>query len=102
MYPKTTDFIFAVIGEELGFVACITIIILYIVLLTKSTDVAKTAGDDIGSYIATGIVRNIYLSCFRKYWNDNGIITNNRSATSILKLWRKQYAYRYNMHRIIT
>ena len=55
LYPKTTDFIFAVIGEELGFIAGATIIILYMILITKAIKVAKTARDDTGSYIAAGI-----------------------------------------------
>ncbi len=55
LHPKTTDFIFSVIGEEMGFIATGTITILYIVLVTKSVYVAKTAKDNIGSYIAIGI-----------------------------------------------
>ena len=55
LYPKTTDFIFAVIGEEMGFVVAAAIIILYVVLITKAIYVAKTAKDDLGSYIAMGI-----------------------------------------------
>lgn len=55
LHPKTTDFIFSVIGEELGFIATGSITILYIVLVTKSIYVAKTAKDNIGSYIAIGI-----------------------------------------------
>ncbi len=55
LYPKTTDFIFSVIGEEMGFIATGTITILYIILVTKSVYIAKTAKDNIGSYIAIGI-----------------------------------------------
>lgn len=55
LHPKTTDFIFSVIGEEMGFIATGAITILYIVLVTKSIYVAKTAKDNIGSYIAIGI-----------------------------------------------
>lgn len=55
LYPKTTDFIFAVIGEEMGFVVGATIIILYIILLTMAVKVAKTARDNKGAYIASGI-----------------------------------------------
>ena len=55
LHPKTTDFIFSVIGEELGFIATGAITILYIVLVTKSIYIAKTAKDNIGSYIAIGI-----------------------------------------------
>ena len=87
LYPKTTDFIYAVIGEELGFIACIAVIILFVVLITRAINVAKTARDDLGSYIAAGISRHTNISCFRKHWNDNGIITNNRSTSSSYKLW---------------
>lgn len=55
LYPKTTDFIFSVIGEELGFVVAAGVIILYIVLITRAIYVAKTAKDDLGSYISMGI-----------------------------------------------
>ena len=55
LYPKTTDFIFSVIGEEMGFVATGSITILYIILVTKAIYVAKTAKDNVGSYIAIGI-----------------------------------------------
>ena len=83
LYPKTTDFIFSVIGEELGFVFSAAIVILYIILISKALKVAKTAKNDLGSYIATGIARNILISHVRKHRNDNGIITNNRCPTSI-------------------
>lgn len=55
LYPKTTDFIFSVIGEEMGFIFAGLVIILYVVLITKSIYVAKTGKDDLGSYIAIGI-----------------------------------------------
>ncbi len=55
LYPKTTDFIFAVIGEEMGFIVAGTIIILYVLLITKCLYVAKTAKDETGALIASGI-----------------------------------------------
>lgn len=55
LYPKTTDFIFSVIGEEMGFIISACVIVLYVVLITKAIYVAKTAKDDLGSYIAMGI-----------------------------------------------
>ena len=55
LYPKTTDFIFSVIGEELGFIFSSAVIVLYVVMITKAIYVAKTAKDDMGSYIAIGI-----------------------------------------------
>ena len=55
LYPKTTDFIYAVIGEEMGFIIAGAIIILYVVLITKIIYIAKTAKDSKGTLIATGI-----------------------------------------------
>lgn len=55
LYPKTTDFIFSLIGEEMGFIVAAGIIIFYVILITKAVYIAKTAKDDLGSYIAMGI-----------------------------------------------
>lgn len=55
LYPKTTDFIFSVIGEEMGFIGAGAVIIIYVILITKAIYVSKTAKDDLGSYIAIGI-----------------------------------------------
>lgn len=56
LYPKSTDFIYAVIGEEMGFVVAAGVIILYLVLILGMIDIAKKAQDTSDSYIATGIV----------------------------------------------
>lgn len=55
LHPKTTDFIFSVIGEEMGFVATGSITIMYIIFVTKAIYIAKTAKDNVGAYIAIGI-----------------------------------------------
>ncbi len=55
LYPKTTDFIFSVIGEEMGFVIAGLVIVLYVIMITKIIYIAKTAKDDKGSYVAIGI-----------------------------------------------
>lgn len=83
LYPKTTDFIFALIAEEMGFIVSAGVIILYVVLITKAIYVAKTAKDDLGSYIAIGIARCIFLSYARKHRHDNGAIANYRYSTSV-------------------
>ena len=55
LYPKTTDFIFAVIGEEMGFIVAAVVIIAYVILITRIIYIAKTAKNILGSYIAIGI-----------------------------------------------
>ena len=101
LYPKTTDFIFSMIGEELGFIACSTIIVIYVILITKSINVAKTASDDLGSYIAIGFTRSTSIPCPRKHWNDNRLTSNNRYTTSVFKLWWNFFNYRFYYDRII-
>ncbi len=51
-----TDGIFAIIGEELGFIGCATVLVLFAVLLTRGFRVIFRARDDFGSLLAVGIV----------------------------------------------
>ena len=39
----------------MGFIVAASVIILYVIMITKAVYVAKTAKDDLGSYIAMGI-----------------------------------------------
>ena len=55
LYPKTTDFIFSVIGEEMGFIIATGVVILNVIMITKSIQVAKGIKDGAGAYIAIGI-----------------------------------------------
>jgi cell division protein FtsW len=50
-----TDFIAAIIGEEMGFVGIVTLCLLYALIVARGIKVAFTAEDDYGSYIAFGI-----------------------------------------------
>lgn len=83
LYPKTTDFIFSVIGEEFGFIVCSVIVIIYVLLISKCIQVAKTAPDNLGSYLVIGFTRNIIFPCTRKHWYDNRFTSNYRSSITI-------------------
>ena len=50
-----TDGVFAIIGEELGLIATIPILVLYMLLMFRGFQVARRARDDFGQLIATGI-----------------------------------------------
>lgn len=63
LYPKTTDFIYSVIGEEFGFITCSIIVVLYVLLITKCINVGKNASDDLGSFLAIGLSRSFIFSC---------------------------------------
>lgn len=51
-----TDFIFSVIGEELGFLGCLFILFLYFVLIYRGLITAKECKDPFGMLLATGVV----------------------------------------------
>lgn len=53
---RHTDFIFSVVGEELGFVGSVTILVLYFVILGRSIQIAQTARDKLGIYVTLGAV----------------------------------------------
>lgn len=56
LYPKTTDFIFAVISEEMGFIVASIVIITYVYLLLRMIKIAKETKDLVASYIVIGII----------------------------------------------
>ncbi|MBR1805353.1 MAG: rod shape-determining protein RodA [Selenomonadaceae bacterium] len=50
-----TDFIFAVVGEELGFVGAVVLLLLYLIVLWRGIMIARDAGDVFGRLLAVGI-----------------------------------------------
>jgi cell division protein FtsW len=50
-----TDFIFSVIGEELGLLGVTAILLLYVFILWRGINIAKNADDSFGTFLATGI-----------------------------------------------
>jgi cell division protein FtsW len=50
-----TDFISAIVGEELGFLGILALCAAYLVLLVRGVRIALSAADEYGSYVAFGI-----------------------------------------------
>lgn len=56
-----TDFVYAILGEELGFIGAAAVVLAFAVLLTAGFRVAARAGDDFGRSLAVGLTTMIGL-----------------------------------------
>ncbi len=54
-----TDFIFAVVGEELGFIGAVGLLLLYLIVLWRGITIAREAADVFGRLLAVGITSMI-------------------------------------------
>lgn len=59
-YPHT-DFIFAIIGEELGFLGCLVVILLFMLLIWRGIYIARRVKDRFAGLLAIGITTLIGL-----------------------------------------
>jgi rod shape determining protein RodA len=64
LQTATTDYIFSVLGEELGLLGALILFGLFIVLLFRAIRVAAIAQDPFGRLVATGIVVMILFQTF--------------------------------------
>jgi rod shape determining protein RodA len=53
---QQTDFIFTVAGEELGFLGCGFILILYLTVLMRAFGIARRSDDPYGRLVCTGVI----------------------------------------------
>jgi cell division protein FtsW len=74
-----TDFIFAILAEELGFLGGITVLLLFALLLWRGMRVAITAPDLYGSLLAAGIVAMIAIQVIINI----GVVTGMFPVTGI-------------------
>ena len=59
-----TDFIFSVLGEELGFAGVLVVAAMFLVLVLRGIRTALQAGDDFGCYLAFGLTLLLGLEAF--------------------------------------
>ena len=63
-----TDFIYAVIGEELGFIGCLLIICLFWTILQRGLIIAAKCQDMYGKLLALGLTFSICFQGFLNMW----------------------------------
>lgn len=73
------DFIFAILAEELGFIGCITVIILFIAFVWRGIVIAMKAKDTFGTLIAIGITSIIGLQALINI----AVVTNTIPVTGM-------------------
>jgi rod shape determining protein RodA len=59
-----TDFIFTVVGEELGFIGAVVLLLLFAVVLWRAFRIALLAKDPFGTYLAVAIGTMIAIQVF--------------------------------------
>ncbi|MTI81408.1 MAG: putative lipid II flippase FtsW [Firmicutes bacterium] len=74
-----TDFIFAIIGEELGFIGASLVILLFIMLAWRGFKIAITSPDPFASLLATGITCGIVLQAIINM----GVVTGSMPVTGV-------------------
>ena len=60
----TTDFIFSAVGEELGLLGAVSVVVMYVLFVARGIKVALTQRDDFGKLLAFGLVSIIALQSF--------------------------------------
>jgi len=61
---RHTDFIFSVLGEELGFLGCIFVIVVFVLFIWRGMLVAVKMPDKFGSLLALGIICAMSIQAF--------------------------------------
>jgi len=71
-----TDFIFAIIGEEFGFVGCTIVLLLLFLLLIRVIMIGKDSPDLLGQLLVTGFVAMIMFHTFINVGVTTNIVPN--------------------------
>ena len=71
---QQTDFIFTVVGEELGFVGSATLLILYAVIMWRIWRTAQLAKDTFGTLICAGVLAMLLFHVFQNMGMSMGIM----------------------------
>lgn len=71
---KESDFIFSVIGEELGFIGAVVIVLLLFFILIRCIYIAKNSRDKYGSIMVIGVAAMIAVHTFENIGMSIGIL----------------------------
>ncbi|HHU02655.1 MAG TPA: rod shape-determining protein RodA [Christensenellaceae bacterium] len=69
-----TDFVFATIGEAVGFVGCVAIILLYFLIVLRMLYLARYTADEFGRLIIIGVTAMMFFHVFQNIAMTIGIM----------------------------
>lgn len=64
IYAKESDFVFAIVGEEFGFIGCFFIIVLYAILVFRCILISLRSPDYMGKLICVGVSAYLMFQIF--------------------------------------
>lgn len=76
LLESDTDFIFAIIGEELGFVGCCIVIILLLLIIIQCILIGMKAQNLAGQIICGGVAAMVGIQCFINIGVATGVLPN--------------------------
>ncbi len=59
-----TDFVFSILGEEVGFIGTSIVLILFLIILWRGISIAKRANNTFAQFLAIGLTMNLVLYAF--------------------------------------
>ncbi len=74
-----TDFIFSIVGEELGLIGTLTVVALFIIFATRAVKIAMRAEDRFGYFLALGCTALIVVQAFINI----GVVTSSWPVTGV-------------------
>ena len=93
-----TDFIFAVAGEEFGFIGIFIILLLYLIVIWRGLTIALNAEDDFGTLLAVGITFMFMFHVLVNIGMTAGIMPVT-GAAAVYELWSEFADYEYAVGR---
>lgn len=70
------DFIFSVIGEEFGFLGCLGVLIIMLIIIFRCIKIARQANDNLGMLIAGGVAGMLTFQTFVNVGVATGLLPN--------------------------
>ena len=83
---RHTDFIFAVLAEEVGFAGVVLLLCLFVCLLVHGFIIAYRSRDRLGALVAIGVVTMLAVQIFLNIGMTIGLVPNYWSAAAVDEL----------------